>query len=132
MAAFGDLNQYLDPHLTLPIKGRDFVVEAPSANEGLRLKARVLGDEPMTDLDETKLAVSLLGGRYDEKNDKWVGPKGSVFSQMMNHADWDSVYRAAKTALIYFTISREIAEIFWQTGEMFADPSEAADPSTVQ
>lgn len=131
MSDFGDLRQYLDRDLTLTIDGKAYTIPAPNAEKGLELKAKAISGR-MTDMEETVAGVELMGGKWNDDKGTWVKPKGSVFAKLMAEQDWDAVYRTAKTALLFFTVSRELAVDFWQTGSVFtpADPPKLATQET--
>ena len=120
MSDFGDLRQFLDRDLTLTVDGNTYTIAAPTAEKGLELRARVVMGQ-MTDFDEVVSGAELCGGKWDAEKGEWIKPKNSVFAKLMRDLDWDSVYRVIKTALIFYTVSRERAVVYWQTGSMFED-----------
>lgn len=113
MADFGDLRQYLARDLVLAIDGDEYTVTAPNAERGLEMMARVINSNP---LEDTKLGVELLGGKWDDEKKTWVKTKGSVFAKLMKEQDWPTVHRVAITCMLYFLVNDEIATRYWRTG----------------
>ena len=123
MSDFGDLRQFLDRDLTLPVGDKEYTIPAPNAEKGLELRARALSGT-MTEADEIIAAVELCGGKWDDDKDDFVKPKGSVFAKLMREQDWATVHRVIKTGLIFYSVSRERAAIYWRTGNLFEDDLE--------
>jgi hypothetical protein len=129
VSQFGDLRQFLDRDLTLQVGDKEYTIPAPNAETGLNLRARVVMGE-MQDFDEVIAGVELCGGKWDTDKNEWVKPKGSIFARLMREQDWDSVYRIIKTALIFYSVSRERANIYWRTGGLFEDGELEGSPQT--
>ena len=125
MTTFGDLRQYLDRDLTLTVDGKEYTIPAPNASKGLEMRARAATGE-MDDAEEVIAGVELCGGKWDEEKGDFTKPKGSVFARLMREQDWATVYRVIKTALIYYSVSREHGEIYWRTGSLFEDDQQEA------
>ncbi|MGW2062807.1 DUF7426 family protein [Streptomyces sp. NPDC001937] len=110
---FEALDDLLDDTLSLPIKGRTYVVEAPSAEIGLRTQAIVqaaaiaqdggrANERVLADAAERDLYADLLGDAYDE--------------MVADGVKWPALKHAALTAMVWVVHSREQAERFWNSG----------------
>ena len=116
--AFKDLDQYFDPTLVLPIKGKDYVIQPVDADTGLWVqtifgvagKAKQTGQVDPEDLESLKLHQGdnkelfprLLGDTYQELIDDGV--------------DWERIKVVAVTVMIWISTSEEAAEEFWNAG----------------
>lgn len=120
MSQFGDLRQFLDRDLTLQVADKEYTIPAPTAEKGLQMRVNAFSGA-MSDGDEVIAAVELCGGRWDDEKNEWVKPKGSVFAKLMREQDWYTVHRVIKTALMYYSVSREAAHNYWRTGSIVGD-----------
>ncbi|MYX36724.1 MULTISPECIES: hypothetical protein [unclassified Streptomyces] len=117
---FEALDDFLDETLTLPIKGREYVIEAPSAEVGLRTQAIVQA-----------AAIAADGGRANERvladaaeRDMYADLLGPAYEQMIaDGVKWPRLKHAALTAMVWVVQSREQAERYWNLG---GDPKAAA------
>lgn len=110
--SYRELNEFFDPALLLPIGGKEYRVESPSAHEGLRLRmllltGRVLNHE--TELDELQ---ALMGDTFDEMRADGI--------------KWPEIIHASRTALLHFALSPAIAVKHW--GGEVDDPGNPAPP----
>ncbi|MDX3214574.1 hypothetical protein PV318_03310 [Streptomyces sp. ME02-6991-2B] len=118
--AFEAVDDLLDDALRLPIAGRTYVVDAPSAEVGLRTQAMVQA-----------AAVAADGGRADERvladaaeRDLYAELLGAAHAQMIaDGVTWPMLKHAALTAMVWVVHSREQAEHFWNSG---GDPKATA------
>lgn len=97
--SFVDLDEFFDPGLRLPIGGREYRIESPTAAEGLRLRSLLLGGDPLDDERELAEIRDLLGATFDE-----MRAAGVV---------WPEIMHAGRTALLYFGVSHAVAEQNW-------------------
>lgn len=109
--ALDDLRQFFDPRLSLPIGGRVYVVEPPTAEQGLRLHALLLGDPVLDDDAELAEIPRVLGSAYEQMRADGVR--------------WDEIVHAGRTALLHYGQSPEVAERFWGGGP---DPGNPPPP----
>ncbi|MGI5252772.1 DUF7426 family protein [Actinacidiphila glaucinigra] len=117
---FEALDDLLDDTLTLPIKGREYVVEAPSAEIGLRTQALVQA-----------AAIAADGGRTNERiladaaeRDMYADLLGDTHARMIaDGVKWPALKHAALTTMVWVVQDREAAERYWNAG---GDPKAAA------
>lgn len=140
MARFGNLDQYLDPHLTLALKGkdgqeRDYLIPLPSAELGLwcRRIAQTAGEVTAASSDEELRQAGdraaarakdlpVLDGdlSFDERL------LGSAYPQMITDGVADPyVMFAAKTVYVWIIAGEEGAERWWRAGGRPEAPSPA-------
>lgn len=136
---FKDLSEFLEPGLTLPIRGKTYLIPAPSAEHGLRL--RMLMNDPttgFTDDGELREIMKLMGAEWvpnmttvDVYNPDTGQPlvedgeivtrevdygtyKGGVFQEMADDGiSWPEIMHAGRTALFDAGQGRTIAEVMW-------------------
>lgn len=99
---FEDLRTFFDPDLLLPVGGTDYRVPCPTAEEGLRLKARLLSGQPIGDKEELQLLKKLCG---DE-----------LWAQLQADLSWQKVIHVARTALVHYGYGPESRDVYWEKG----------------
>lgn len=143
---FKDLSEFLQPGLVLPIRGKNYTIPAPSAEEGLRL--HLLFQDPntsYTDSGELREIMKLLGAEWtpnlvtvdvhdpitgepvlDDKGEPVTTEidrgtySGGVYEEMAaDGLSWPEIMHAGRTALFDAGQGRTIAELMWtQTGTL--------------
>jgi hypothetical protein len=122
-----DLDEFFDPSLRLPIRGKTYVVESPDAKTGLRVQrllttgvvAAAGGEVSQEDLDSLEL---------DDKAelDLYLGLLGSTYDEMVaDGLPWEMIKHAGGTAMMWVAFGIEAAERFWEDG---APSGEASRP----
>lgn len=110
--AWKDLRTFYEPDLLLPVEGKDYRIVSPTAREGLRLKAVVLGGTVWSNAEELAELKQLCG---------------SVWQEMLDDGlDWRRIIHIARTALFYYALGPEAGEKYWETG--FDDPKNPVPP----
>ena len=111
-----ELEDFFNPALLLPIKGKEYTVKAVDAQTGLRLqnllgvglKAEAGGDispqdiELVSDDEETDFFTTILGDTYQELVTDGISYKGLQF--------------ISSVVFIWTTQSFELAQEMWRTG----------------
>ncbi|MFD9859759.1 MULTISPECIES: DUF7426 family protein [Streptomyces] len=118
--AFEALDELLDERLELPIGGRLYTVDAPSAEIGLRTQALI-----------NAAAVAADGGRADEQvlgdaaeRDLYREVLGAAHDQMVaDGVKWPALKHAAITAMVWIAQDKTAAERYWNAA---GDPSRLA------
>ena len=110
--SYEDLRAFLDPDLYLPIGGKGYRVESPTAREGLRLRSLLLG-EPLDNEQELAELQELMGGTLDEMRADGI--------------KWPEIMHASRTALLHYGVSATIAEKHW-LGGVVDDPGNPIPP----
>lgn len=156
LVAFKDLSEYLQPGITLPIRGKNYVIPAPSAEDGLRI-TMMMADPgaAYTDYGELTEIMKLLGAEWvpnevtvdlcdpetglpllDDKGEIRTVVKdrgtwrGGVLQEMMDDGlSWQEIAHAGRTALIDVGQGRVIAEAIWAAG---ADPGNPLPPNPAE
>jgi hypothetical protein len=100
--SYEDLREFLDPDLYLPIGGKRYRVESPSAREGLRLRVLLLGDGMLDSEQEVAELRKLMSTAFDEMRADGV--------------KWPEIVHAGRTALLHYGITPEAAERYWRGG----------------
>lgn len=110
---FGDLTEFLDPTLPLPIAGTVYEVPAVDAETGLRLQALweagvaasqgedVHGSAELDDLAERDLYRDALGPAFEQ--------------MVAARVPWPWVKHAAQTAFVWNTAGRDAALAHWRS-----------------
>ena len=112
-----DLDEFFDPTLRLPIRGKVYVVASPDAKTGLRVQ-RLMSTG----------AVAAMGGEVsdadleslefddDEERDLYLRILGPAYDEMLaDGLPWEIVQHAGQTALMWVAFGREAAERVWES-----------------
>ncbi|GAA2772772.1 DUF7426 family protein [Saccharopolyspora taberi] len=118
--ALRDLDEFLDPTLSLPIRGKVYTVDPPDAATGLRLQrlsdwmigtaaavetevdAPAPTAELVDDAAELDMYRAALGGAYDD--------------MVADGLPWPTLKVAGMTAFLHWTVDPETAEAYWSAG----------------
>lgn len=133
-----DLREFLTPAFELPINGAKYAV-SPTAELVLRIRDYYQNPDNTTlgRDDAQTLALSLgaevFGADYDPDAKVITGRDGSVWAQMeADGVSGDQQLRAMQTAMLWFGMSHELAEAFWETGGIplpnFSAPEPTPEP----
>ncbi|AZG43443.1 DUF7426 family protein [Gordonia insulae] len=119
---FSDLREFLTPELALPINGQKYAV-SPSADLVLRIRDYYTNPDLIgQSRDESQtlalqLGAEIYGATYDPDTKVITGDAGSAWEQMeTDNVSGDQALRALQTALMWFGMSHEMAEKFWESG----------------
>lgn len=115
MAQFDDLNDFFDPDLTLPIRGKNYRIQSPNAEDGLRLRRFYINPEatstPGKD-DYLEEIMKILGAEWDEDTQEYVG---GVWGEMADDGvSWPEMMHAGETAVMYYGLGEAQAKLFWK------------------
>jgi hypothetical protein len=128
--AFRDLSEVLDAGMSLPIKGKTYVVPPVDAETGLRLQRlaevaaqaakAVENGEPLDSIvfdddDEVDLYREALGAAYEE--------------MLADRVSWPALKIAGVTAWLDAAVNRETAEAYWNAA---GDPEALAGNRTTR
>ena len=119
-----------DQALRLPIRGKEYVIQPPTAKVGKSLSmmaaAGILIEAgvPLTDEDliEAREAQEVDDDRFPEfaqqcLNGPTNGTPGTVYEQMIDDGlSMPEVEMAVQTAFMAWTLGRDASELFWNTG----------------
>lgn len=123
MSDWTNLNDVLDLRLRLPIGGRTYIVEPPSAADGAYLmNLMALGLAADAGVDVTGFDLDISDGNPD------FGARtlGAAYQQMLDDGlSMPQVGFAAETAFLAWTVSKEYAEHHWETGGKAGRPNRA-------
>jgi hypothetical protein len=116
--AFKQLEEFFDAQITLPIRGKKYVIESPDAETGLLCQrimasaATVMAGGEISEEDTAKIRLD-----DEEERDLYERLLGAAWGQMFaDKVPWTLVKHAGSTALVWVTSSREEAEAFWEAG----------------
>lgn len=131
--SFQDLDEFFDPSLRLPIRGKTYVVQSPTAADGLWVMRLVTAAERQRAGEQLDDAT-LSGLQLDDAEERGMYERllGPVLAELeADGVPWEMVKHAGMTAFIWVSGSREAAEKFWSTpsGEAVA-PNRAARRAT--
>lgn len=98
--AYDNLSEFWDPSLHLPVGDKTYRVPAPTADEGLHLRAIFSDpDREVSDEEEFTLIKKVLG-------DTW--------QQMVDDGQpWPVLMHVGRTACIHYGISPQAGHMFW-------------------
>lgn len=115
---FQDLDDYLDPTLKLPIGGKLYSVNSPSARTGIQVNGLVAAARAVQageDIAASDLAALSLDD--SEERDFFRSLLGSTMEEMLQDGvGWHQVRHAGLTTMFWVTRGRAAAETFWQSG----------------
>ncbi|MER7078131.1 MULTISPECIES: DUF7426 family protein [Bacteria] len=118
--ALQDLGEFLDPTLSVPIRGKTYRVEPPDAETGLRLQHLsdwMLGAAAAVQADADAPAPSeeLLSDAAEL--DMYRAALGAVYDELFADAvPWPWIKLAGMTAFLHWTVGAEQAEAYWAAG----------------
>ncbi len=111
-----DLREFHDPNLYLPIGGKTYVVKAPNAQDGLRLKAYVLSPDSVNMTVSGKANIEMiamiLGSTYNEATDTMSGGLWDELTR--DGVPLEEVYHVANTAIAHFAVGETFGEYWWE------------------
>jgi hypothetical protein len=118
--AFEALDELLDESLRLPLGGKVYTVQAPSAEIGLRTQALI-----------NAAAVAADGGKVDQKvlgdaaeRDLYRDVLGEAHDLLVaDGVSWPALKHCALTAMVWIAQDKAAAERFWNAA---GDPSRLA------
>lgn len=132
MARFGNLDQFLEDTLTLPVGEHEYVIPSPDAALGLwcqRLYTVALqineGETPTPipalqalpgDPDQTPLTADTKGKVAQDERlyRRLLGP---VWDELhANNVSWPKIKVIAETAVFWAGAGLEVAEVYWSSG----------------
>ncbi len=128
MARFGDLDEYLDPGLTLTVRGKEYTLPLPSAELGLwcRRIALMAGEAGAASSDEELAEASSRARKWAAELPPLPGAERLSFEQLLLgpvHAEMMAdkvpdpyVQFCAQTAYIWLIAGEDQAERYWTSG----------------
>lgn len=121
-----DLNEVLDLNLYLPVGGKTYTVKPPSATVGVQLVDRLafgIAADAGIDLgDEQRRAVEVTDDDLPDFGRQCLGP---VLDEMLaDGLTWQQVEFCITTAFYAWTVGKEFAEHYWETGGKPVGPTE--------
>lgn len=113
--SFRDVEEYLDPTIKLPIRGKIYVIESPDAKTGLWVQAIMTaaaqlraGVEPSTG------GLESLVLDDDEERDAMKRVLGATFDELAaDRVPWEFVKHAGQTVMVWIMHGKPAAERFW-------------------
>lgn len=110
---FGELDEFLDDSITLPIGGRDYVIPSVPGKDGL------WAQRLLEEVDRAKKAGDADAGKLDDGDERMLYQRmlGPVFDEMLaDDVKWQRISHAAMTVFFWTTSSRETAVKYWKAG----------------
>lgn len=134
---FKELSEVFDASITLPIRGKAYRIDPPSALVGLRLqtlsatgmKAALAEDPDLTDEQRQQLALSdedresiALDDQDSEQFTRDV--LGAAYDTMLaDGVSLPEIGFATTTAFLAWTVSPEMAQVYWEAGGKAQKPT---------
>lgn len=118
-----------DQTLVLPVRGKHYTVFPPAADVGLALSMRLAAGivlqagVPLTDeaIEEADEATRITDDELPDFARQCLGP---VYDEMIaDKVPVDALEFAVQAAFLAWTLDREAAEIFWNTGGKAPGPA---------
>lgn len=123
--AFKDLDQFLDDTLTLPVGGKNYVIEPVDAVLGLRLQRilEVTEDAQNDNADEEDIKGMVSDA---EELDLYPDVLGDVYQQLLDDGvSFTRLRLVAVTAILWNVHGEEIAAEYWAAGGKAPEPNRA-------
>ncbi|WP_188197216.1 DUF7426 family protein [Nonomuraea sp. SYSU D8015] len=122
MTGFRDLDEFFDPNLRLPIKGKTYVIPPPDAEVGLlvqRLMHAGIAVEAGQDVDTTnlnELAETVLTNESKD-SDLYQRLLGPVWDELFaDRLDWPVIQHVGETVLLWVAAGIDAARRHWEAG----------------
>lgn len=120
-----ELRDFYNPNMTASINGHEYEVPAPSAREGLRLRAIMSDPERANKINDLAEIHKLFRGTAFEDDGL---PVGGLWDELWeNGATWDEATHLGVTAVLYYGIGEKVAVAYWESAGkgLTADPEKA-------
>ncbi|MGW0550565.1 DUF7426 family protein [Streptomyces altiplanensis] len=122
---FAAVDQLLDDALELPVPGKDGVtrtyrIEAPTADQGLRIQRLMTSATRMVETGE-EIDTEALDDA--QELDLYRAALGSAYDALCAEVDWAWLKHTALTAVFWVVADAETAERYWAAG---GDPEKVA------
>ena len=120
-----ELRDFYNPNMTASINGHEYEVPAPSAREGLRLRAIMSDPEKAAKIDDlAEIHKMFRGTAFDDDG----LPVGGVWDKLWaNDVTWGEAVHLGVTAVMYYGIGEKAAVAYWESAGkgLTADPERA-------
>lgn len=115
--SFKDLDDFFDPTLRLPIRGKVYVVKSPDAKLGVKVQRLVaLGFAAAGGADMSAADLDSLNLDDEQERDLYPRLLGDAYTEMVDDdLPWEWVKHAGSTALMWVGAGIEAAEEFWES-----------------
>ena len=112
-----DLEDFIDPTLRLPIRGKTYVVESPDAALGLKVQQLwTIGAAASQGVEVSEAELKSLSLDDDDERDLLIRLLGATYDQMRaDGVPWAWVRHAGVTVMFWVAASREAAEAYWES-----------------
>lgn len=120
-----ELRDFYNPNMTASINGTEFEVPAPSARDGLRLRAIMADPDRANKIDDLAEIHKLFGGTAFEESGL---PVGGLWDKLWeNGVTWDEATHLGITAVLYYGIGEKAGVAYWESAGkgLTADPQRA-------
>ncbi len=121
-AGYRDLEEFLDPQLRLPWRGKTYTIPPPDYQLGLRMQRLILAGlaalraAPADVEDDAEPDVELLGD--DDERELYPRLLGPVLEQLVaDGASWPVIARFGLTAFVHYTAGEEAGQAAWEGKE---------------
>ena len=116
--AFKDLEEFFDPTLKLPVRGKTYVIQPVDAETGLWVEmimgvaAKVMEGGDVTDEDKASIQLD-----DEQERDLMKRVLGDTHDELIaDGLDWTTIKLVGNTVLIWVSAGEEPAEEFWNAG----------------
>lgn len=118
MSQFNDLDEFFDPSLHLPVRGKTYTIQPVDGKTGVwvqrlfQLGAKAAGGQV---LDPEALASLQLDD--DQERDAFSRVLGDTLEEMLaDKVGWEDIKLVGTTALIWVASDTDTAATFWNNG----------------
>lgn len=125
--AFRDLDEFFDPTLRLPIRGKTYVVQSVDAKTGLWCqRALTVGVQAVSGGDLTEAQIDGLELDDAQELDLYRKVLGDVYDEMLaDGLPWEILRHAGMTAFMWAAGNKQAAEDYWESpGETRREPQD--------
>jgi hypothetical protein len=121
-----ELEDFLSPTLIVPVRAKDYRVEAPDAHTGLKLqKLLQTGMRAETGQELTAKDIELVSD--EEEEGFFESVLGSTYQELLTDGvSYPGLKLVASTAFIWTTQGFDMAQEFWRAGGKAPAPNRAA------
>lgn len=115
---FKDLDEFFDPSLQLPIRGKTYVIESPDAKTGLFVQGMMsLAADARAGLDVNPADLQALKLDDDEERDLHKRLLGPVYDEMLaDGVRWHQIQHVGHTVIFWVIRGKAFAEAYWNGG----------------
>lgn len=118
MSAFRDLDEFFDDTLSLPIRGKTYVIQPVDAKTGLNMQRMMtIATSAASGIEVTPEQVAAVELDDEGEEQLYRLALGATYDELVaDGVNWPRIKHTGLTAYFFQTAGRELAEKVWASG----------------